>query len=128
MGKKFTLCPPAPASAIEREEADHGGSLPAEYVEMLQISDGAYTAGNLNILGVEGVVRRNADYEVQRYLPGYFMIGDDGGGNAVLLNLRDRRIYEVEMGVMDEESMRLSAVSLEELLTLGTSLVERGGW
>ncbi len=86
-----------------------------------------YTDGNLSILGAEGVVQRNLDYEVQMYLPGFFMIGDDGGGNAILLNLDDRRIYEVGMGVMDEESMELSAGSLDELLALGTCLADRRG-
>lgn len=61
------------------------------------------------------------------YLPGFFMIGDDGGGNAILLNLGDRRIYEVGMGVMDEESMEFSAGSLDELLALGTCLTGRRG-
>ncbi|KAB1643359.1 SMI1/KNR4 family protein [Gulosibacter chungangensis] len=123
----FTLHPPAPRAAIEREEIEYGGSLPREYVELLQISDGMYTNGNLSILGAEGVVQRNVDYEVQVYLPDCFMIGDDGGGHAILLNLGDRRIYEVDMGVMDEESMKLGAESLDELLALGTCLTERGG-
>lgn len=124
---RFTLHSPASRTVIEREEIEYGGSLPREYVELLEISDGMYTNGNLSILGAEGVVQRNVDYEVQVYLPGYFMIGDDGGGNAILLNLGDRRIYEVDMGVMDEESMKLSADSLEELLALGTCFAERGG-
>lgn len=127
LSEKFTLYPPASRAVIEREEIEYGGSLPREYVELLQISDGMYTNGNLSILGAEGVVQRNADYEVQVYLPGYFMIGDDSGGNAILLNLGDRRIYEVGMGIMDEESMELSAESLEELLAFGACLAERGG-
>lgn len=58
------------------------------------------------------------------------MIGDDGGGTAILIKDDDLRIYEVAMGVMDEESMRLSANSLEDLLINhhGKPLVERGGW
>lgn len=127
LSEKFILSPPASRSVIEREENEYGGSLPREYVELLQVSDGMHTSGNLSILGAEGVVRRNTDYEVQVYLPGYFMIGDDGGGKAILLNLYDRRIYEVDMGAMDEESMELSAGSLDELLALGTSLAERSG-
>jgi len=125
LSKSFMMNPPAPRSVIEREENEYGGPLPREYVELLQVSNGMHTSGNLSILGAEGVVQRNNDYEVQVYLPGYFMIGDDGGGQAILLNLGDRRIYEVDMGAMDEESMKLSASSLDELLTLGTCLTER---
>lgn len=125
LSKTFILEPPALLSVIKHEENEYGGPLPREYVELLQVSNGMYTSGNLSILGAEGVVQRNNEYEVQAYLPGYFMIGDDGGGQAILLNLGDRRIYEVDMGVMDEESMKLSAGSLDELLTLGTCLTER---
>ncbi|GHD03989.1 SMI1/KNR4 family protein [Zhihengliuella salsuginis] len=123
----FTLNPPASPAAIEREEAEYGRRLPGDFVELVRVSDGMCTDGSLSILGVEGVVQRNADYEVQTCLPGFFMIGDDGGGSAILLNLQDRRIYEVDMGAMDEESMELCAESLDELLLLGTSLGEREG-
>jgi len=123
----FRLNPPASPAAIECEEVAYGGPLPREYVELLQVSNGMCTDGSLSLLGAEGVVQRNADYEVQAYLPGYFMIGDDGGGAAILLNLRDRRIYEVDMGAMDEESLELCSESLDELLALGTSLGEREG-
>lgn len=111
-----------------REEAELGRPLPSPYVDFIRMSNGLHTLGNLSLLGVDGVVARNADYEVQRYLPGYFMIGDDGGGSAILLNLEDQRVYEVDMGVMDEESMRLSAESIDHLLMLGSSLGERDGW
>lgn len=125
LSEKFKLYPPAPRSVIEREANEYGAPLPREYVELLQISDGMHSDGCLSILSAEGVVQRNRDYEVQTYLPGYFMIGDDSGGNAILLNLADRRIYEVGMGVMDEQSVELSASSLDELLALGTCLAER---
>lgn len=76
---------------------------------------------------VEDCVQRNVDYEMAQYTPGHFMVGgdDDGGGSAILLNLRDRRIHEVDMGVMDERFAELSANSLAELLEIGSSLSER---
>lgn len=125
LNKAFAWNPPASDAAIRQAALEHGGPLPEEYVELLRIADGGYTQGNLSILGVEDCVQRNVDYEVERYMPGHFMIGDDGGGTAILLNLRDRRIYEVDMGVMDERFAQLSANSLGELLELGTSLIER---
>lgn len=127
MSERFVLYPPASLAVIEREEAAYGGPLPREYVELLRVSDGMHTAGNLSLLGAEGVVQRNIDYEVQIYLPDCFMVGDGGGGSAILLNLQDRRIYEVDMGAMDDESMALSADSLDALLSLGTCLAERDG-
>lgn len=69
--------------------------------------------------------QRNFDYEVPEYMPGFFMIGDDGSGIAILINVNDRRIYECDMGVMDERFAELSANSLDELLRLGASLTDR---
>lgn len=128
LADRFILAEPASSSAIAAEENAYGGRLPEEYVRLARISNGLYTRGNLSILGVEGIVQRNTDYDVQQCMPGFFMIGDDGCGIAILLNLTDRRIYEVDMGIMDVAAMRLSADSLEDLLRLGTSLAERGGW
>lgn len=128
LSSRFTLFPPASEAAIRHEEAEYGSALPEEYIDLVNVSNGLITMGNLAILGVEGIVQRNADYQVPTYMPDFFMIGDDGGGIAILLNLKDRRIYEVEMGIMDEDSARLSARSLEDLVRMGTSLVERGGW
>ncbi|NLA65414.1 MAG: SMI1/KNR4 family protein [Leucobacter sp.] len=122
---KFEWNPPASEAAIRQAEADYGGPLPEEFVELLRKANGGSTDGNLSILDVEDCVQRNFDYEVPEYLPGYFMIGDDGGGTAILINARDRRIYEVDMGVMDERFVVLSANSLGELLALGTALIER---
>ena len=117
---------PASDAAIQQAEREYGGPLPEEYIAFVRICNGGSTAGNLSLLEVEDCVSRNADYEVEQYLPGHFMIGDDGGGTAIVLNLDDRRIYEVDMGVMDAEFVELSAESLAELLALGTTLGERG--
>lgn len=125
MSPAFEWNPPASDDAIREGEREYGGPLPPDYVELLRTYDGGSTPGNLSILGVEDCVQRNVDYEVGLYLPGYFMIGDDGGGNAIVLGLRDRRVYEVDTGVMDESHLRPSASSLAELVELGTSLIER---
>lgn len=125
MSAKFEWNPPASAEAIREAETEYGGPLPAEYVALVKVANGGSTDGNLSILEVEDCVQRNVDYEVPEYLPGYFMIGDDGGGTAILLSIHDRRIYEVDMGVMDVQFLELSANSLDEFLALGTSLMER---
>lgn len=125
MSAAFEWNPPASESAIRQAERDYGGPLPADYVKLVRVANGGCTDGNLSILEVEDCVQRNLDYEVGQYLPGFFMIGDDGAGTAILIRLRDRRIYEADMGVMDARFAKLSAGSLDELLELGTSLNER---
>lgn len=126
LAQRFALAAPATDDAIKAAETALGGPLPADYVDLVREANGVHTAGNFSILGVEEIAQRNRDYEVADYLPGYLMIGDDGGGTAIVMRLRDRTIHEVEMGVMDEDDARLSAESLEQLLALGTSLAERG--
>lgn len=121
----FKWNPPAPEAAIRQAERDFGGPLPADYIELVKVANGGSTDGSLSILEVEECVQRNLDYEVGEYLPGYFMIGDDGAGTAILIRLRDGRVYESDMGVLDEQNAQFSAISLDELLKLGTSLMER---
>lgn len=70
---------------------------------------------SLAIHEIEDMPARNLDYEVQTYLPGYFMIGDDSGGQAILLNEMGE-VFEVGMGVMDLSDLQQSANSITELL------------
>lgn len=120
------LYPSASDAEIRREGEDLGGPLPVEFVELLRISDGLTAEiGSLSILNVDGIVQRNREYEIQLNFPDFFMIGDDGGGQAILRNLIDRRIYEVGMGTPFVEDIEFSADSLRHLLELGTSLNER---
>lgn len=121
----FDWEPPASAEAISQAEAEYGAPLPEAYVALLKRANGGTTQGNLSILSVEECVQRNIDYEVADYMPGYFMVGDDGGGSAILINLRNQRVVEADMGVMDESFAEHSADSLTHLIELGTSLGER---
>lgn len=122
----FEWNPPATPAEIALAEDEHGRPLPAAYVALVTVYNGGFTPSSLSILEVGEIVQRNADYEVSEYMPGYLMIGDDGGGTAILLNEGDGRIYEVDMGVMDESEATLSAHSLDELLEFGTGLADRG--
>lgn len=71
-------------------------------------------------------MQRNHDYEVHTYLPDYYMIGDDCGGQAILID-RHGIIYEVGMGVMDAAYLEKSADTLDALLIdhAGKTLNER---
>ena len=90
--------------------------LHPSYTELLLISNGLYSEDSLALLEIEVLKSRNDDYEVQIYLPNYVMIGDNGGGVALLMKEGDECLYEVDMGVMDEESMHKSADNLHQFL------------
>lgn len=123
----FSLNPGVTLAAIRAAEAASGLRLPADHVALLQMTNGLTASGRLALLELEAIGPRNADYEVQFYLPGYVMIGDDGGGTAILMKQDGTAVFEVGMGTMDEETMALSAASLAELLIdlQGRTLAER---
>lgn len=127
LAEGYHLQDPAAQATIDRCEQEVGYGLPEDYVALLLISNGLQTDGNLSLLDVESIGVRNRDYEVQDYLPGFVMIGDDSGGNALLMKQADTAVYEVGMGVMDEATMVKSAGCIKELLIAysGKTLSER---
>lgn len=123
---RYHINPPASPEAIAEVQGKAPFPLPPDYKQLLSLCNGLHSTGNLAIHEVEDMLERNADYEVQMYLPGFFMIGDDSGGQAILVNQKGQ-IFEVGMGSMSEEDMTKIADSLEELLLTheGKTLNER---
>ncbi|WP_346778803.1 SMI1/KNR4 family protein [Burkholderia sp. Ac-20344] len=126
LGQHFELRIPATLSQINVAEVKAGLSFPKEYVEFLSITNGLNSTGCLALHEIEILPERNVEYEVQKYLPGYFMIGDDGGGQAILINSAGE-VFEVGMGVMNPNFLERSADSLTDLLVnlKGLTLGER---
>lgn len=123
----YALNPGCDVQTIAAAEAELAFRLPADYAALLRLSDGLHTQGRLALLELAAIGPRNADYEVQVYLPGYVMIGDDSGGRALLMRGDQPTVYEVGMGCMDENELTVSARSLEQLLLAfgGRTLGER---
>lgn len=112
----FKLNPPVKLNSLNVETREFISTIPQDYFDFLKLSNGLYTGDRLVLIEAEDLKQRNKDYEVQEYLPGYLMIGDDSGGTAVLIKEDDQKIFEVGMGAMDNENLNLSAISLKELL------------
>lgn len=112
----FAISGPAEERSIRLAEEALGQEIPADYKELLRITDGLASDGNLVLLGAADLAGRNRDYEVQEFLPGHVMIGDDSGGTAILMRHDRPDVFEVGMGVMDHDSMERSASSLRQLL------------
>lgn len=123
----YELHPPADPAVIAAAQEDLGKEIPPAYVELLAISNGLSAMGGLTLLETEDIAQRNRNYEVAEYLPDYVMIGDDSGGVAILMKQGAVTIFEVDMGVMDESDIEVSAKTLEELLVdfAGKTLRER---
>ncbi|WP_144630611.1 SMI1/KNR4 family protein [Bordetella genomosp. 13] len=126
LASRFALNPPARRHDVEAVQSRISFALPKAYLGFLLICNGLRSQGGLALHEIAALPGRNDDYEVPTYLPGYFMIGDDSGGQAVLIDDAGR-IFEVGMGVMSTECLELSAHSLEDLLIAkeGLTLGER---
>ena len=115
LSKSYQLNPPASPELISDIQSRVSIRFPAEYTELLLVCNGLSSSGNLALHEIEELPSRNLNYEVQVYLPGYFMIGDDSGGQAILMN-DDGELFEVGMGLMTHEGLEKSANSLGQLL------------
>ncbi|MDR0240582.1 MAG: SMI1/KNR4 family protein [Burkholderia sp.] len=126
LGVYFVLNPPAAARQVDLVQSILGLIFHVDYVNFLSICNGLRSDGCLALHEIETLSARNAGYEVQKYMPDYFMIGDDGGGQAILIN-SSGEIFEVGMGVMNPKFLERSADSLTDLLVnlKGLTLGER---
>lgn len=63
----------------------------------------------LALYGTDSLLERNITYQVQHYLPAYISIGDDSGGQAILLhcNDSDEKVYLTGYGALDTGSMKV---------------------
>ena len=115
LSKSYQLNPPASPELISDIQSRVSIRFPAEYTELLLVCNGLSSSGNLALHEIEELPSRNLNYEVQVYLPGYFIIGDDSGRQAILMN-DDGELFEVGMGLMTHEGLEKSANSLGQLL------------
>jgi hypothetical protein gobsU_10338 len=90
------------------------------YLQFLELSNGLF-GDEITLLEAEDIQQRNIDYEVKEYLPNFLMIGDNGGGVAILMDNKNQNIFAVGMGVMSEDSLEKISSSLEDFL-----LVKKG--
>lgn len=50
-------------------------------------SDDVSVGEEVLLYGLPGLPERNETYELEEYLPGWFTLGDDSGGNQFLMKL-----------------------------------------
>ena len=97
--------------------------LPKSYIDFLKNYNGA--SGDLpiqpfcfEIWQINEIVEANKDAEIQKYLPNYFGIGGNGGGELIAINLKTKKIYAIPFIVMEEQDAWLIAESFEEFQNL----------
>lgn len=60
------------------------------------------------------VSKNNLDYEIQNYLPDYFGIGGNGGGELIALHLKNKKIFAIPFIPMNETDSLLITETFEE--------------
>jgi len=87
---QWTRQAPASESALAALVAGVDFELPAGYLAFLRYSNGGegdmcLEPGYFRLEPAESVVEYNLDYQVQRFLPGFFAIGSSGGGEMLAI-------------------------------------------
>lgn len=94
-------------------------NLPKSYINFLRNHNGAN--GDLPIQPlyfqlwqIDELVQANQDAEIQKYLPSYFGIGGNGGGELIAVNLENQKIFAIPFIGMEEQDAWLIAESFED--------------
>jgi hypothetical protein len=86
--------PPATEAAIQRMTAHCDFALPDEYLSFLRYSNGGegilcIAPWYFQLCSAEEVIGYNQGYNVEEFLPGWFAIGSNGGGQILAIRNRD---------------------------------------
>jgi hypothetical protein len=101
-------------------EAEIKLSFPSFYIDFLlkeQLIQSKLFSELTLLYGITDLKERHLSSEVDKYLPGYLIIGDDSGDYGFFINCKntsDTNIYVTGLGDMDEASLEILADSFED--------------
>lgn len=119
----FARNPPVPISELETCLRQFSPPLPGDYVEFLLLSNGGSGFLNRDLYVVLWPLRElrelNLAYEAASLLPGFLLIGSDGGGEALVLDRRSSGpgVAMVPFVGMDANDLKPVARSFAELFS-----------
>lgn len=113
------LNPSATKTDIDNVEIELQSNLPDSYKELLLTSNGVTTDNGIIIYGTKDLIERNETWETKDYAPGYIAIGDDSGGNVILMRTNVEEVLIVDSGAMTPEHASLLSTSLSEWMKSG---------
>jgi hypothetical protein len=91
LGEHFNANAPAATEDIAATERSLQKSLPVDFCEFLQVSnggEGAIGESYLMLWTVEELGEYNEAYQVDEYAPGLLLFGSDGGGEGYAFDMR----------------------------------------
>jgi hypothetical protein len=112
---------PATQEAIVLAQDAVRHTFPNEYVQLLRCSNGLSVPNvvSLSLYSTDELSERNETYEVPIYLPDWLVIGDDGGGRGVFLDVASGAVYLVGLGSMLRSDAVLLASSIDDWVKQG---------
>jgi hypothetical protein len=118
--------PPASDAALSALRNRPSLNLPDGYLQQLANSNGgegelAVHPGWIALWPAEEVIPLNVGYQIDKWLPGFFGFGSNGGGELLAFDLRDGEPYPiiiVDFVSMDPSEAVQIATSFDELREL----------
>lgn len=110
---------------LELKKYFHGVNIPQEYISFIsQMTEAEILVLNetyIRIWGATGCVEMNAEYNIQKYIPGAIAIGDDEGGKVIFYanGKEGSGLYKVGFGDLDIDAAEFISPSLVDLLVDG---------
>lgn len=117
-------------TGISEEEIDKalkGIDLPQCYLKLIKKVNGFIDEKGIKIYSANEIKERNQTFEVDKYLPGYVAIGDDSGGNLLIMKACSsaKKVYISDSGsLILDESEDVLTCDFEEWIENGCSLLE----
>jgi hypothetical protein len=96
----FVMQPGAPTVGIERDLASDGIELPAEYWDLMQFTNGCegFLGGKyLRFYPAQQLIPLNTAFCTEEFIPGRFIFGSNGGGEAWAFDLQVRSALVVKL-------------------------------
>lgn len=122
--KSGELYPSATDKQIKKIENEIGVLFPHQYADFLKVTNGLM-GNHFYFEKVEDLPEISDAYEMKKWMPNWLIIGSDGGGYAILLNLTDTETipYLCEYGSLFEDCVIKQANSLFDWLNSGIEMI-----
>lgn len=118
LGQFAELQQGATREEIRQDEQALGCTFPSDYVEFLTCTNGLDLdePAGLNLFPTEEIADLNSGYGIPGFMPGWLLIGTDGGGEGILIDCTapDGPIYRVPLVALLPEDAICLAPSLSE--------------
>jgi SMI1 / KNR4 family (SUKH-1) len=114
--RRFKPNPPASEDAITELTAASSSPLPASFLAFFRRANGGegfVGTRFVQLWRAEDLIEFNDGYKVTEFVPGFFLIGSDGGGEAFAFDLSsgDSAVLEIPLIPLDRQESRRIADS-----------------